>query len=203
MSALVDVPTVTLSTLARAMGPIAPASLARLLRGHKYRSSGPRRSYQCARRQAIARFTDGESFDPTAPLRSHEREAVLAMQRMRLRAPEWTRAIEPRSKLPAWELGGVRVSMQPDVELDGLRETGAAKFCFTKAPLARGIGSVMAALLFHHRRHLLGIVTTEPRRCVVYEPRLQRIHLPGRSPERQVKDAELACRVIGALWPTL
>ena len=47
-------PRITVSTLARAMGPITLSSLATLLRGHKYNSAGPRRSYQAARRQAKA-----------------------------------------------------------------------------------------------------------------------------------------------------
>jgi hypothetical protein len=198
-----EVPRITLSTLARAMGPISPAALARLLRGHKLRSEGPRRSYQLACRQAVELFTDGTPLNSDAPLRTHERDAVRAMQRMRLRIPAWLRAVRPTTRLPPLEIGGVSISIRPDVELEGLRESGAAKFAFTKAPLPRGVGSTMAALLWHHRRNVLGIASTRPGRCMVYEPRLPWLHLPGRTPEVQMRSAELACDVIRALWPKL
>src|SRR5689334_5286858 len=113
MSIDIERPTVTFATLARAMGPIAPAALARLLRGHKYRSSGPRRSYQVARRQAIDLFTDGIALDPNVPLRAYERDAICAMNRWRMQPPEWTRAVRPRPQKLAWELGGVAISMFP------------------------------------------------------------------------------------------
>src|SRR5688572_2366061 len=116
-------PIVSFSSLAKAMNGMSPLGLAALLAGHKHRSMGPRRSYQDARRQAMDFFVDGVPLDPDAPLRSHEREAVRALQASKPRLPRWIRAhrpILPRVMI----VHGVRVSMHADVELLGRRERG-------------------------------------------------------------------------------
>jgi len=194
-----NVPTISLSTLAKAMGPLSPPALARLLSGHKYGFSGPRRSYQQAREQAISLLTDGTPPDVEAPLRGYERDAVKAIARG-LRLPEHARAIRMRRKLPYWEIGGVRISMEPDVELDGENATGAAKVILTKEPLARGVGSAMAALMWHYRKNVLNVPMTDRAHCIVFEPRLPWLHLPAKRPDTQVRHAELACQVVAALW---
>jgi hypothetical protein len=196
-------PTVTFSTLAKAMGTTSLAALVRLLKGHKYDLAGPRRSYQSARRQAVRLLADKVPLDAGATLRPHERDAIEAMLRVPLRTPEWVRAVRPSSYPLRWDLAGVSISMQPDVELVGRQESGAVKFVFTKAPLARGVGSLMAALLWHHRKNVIGIESTRPDKCLVYEPRLPWVHRPGSRPASQVRRAELACKVIATLWPTL
>lgn len=193
-------PAISLSTLAKAMGPLAPAALTRLLAGHALRSDGPRRGYQCARAQAIALLADGTPLDPDAPLRAYERAAVTAMNRIGLVLPRKTRAERP-GRAEHWELGGVRISMQPDVELVGAKGCGAAKVIFTKEPLARGVGAAMAALLWYYRKNVLHIDGTDRAHCIVYEPRLPWQHLPAKNIDRQLKNAELACKVIAALWP--
>lgn len=196
-------PRITLSTLARAMGPITSDRLGRLLRGHKYRRPGPIRSYQNARRQGILHLTARAPLDPDAPLRSHEREAVHALARMRLPLPEEVRATRPATHAPAWEVEGVTISMEPDVELEDERSAGALKLVLTKELLPDGVGSRMAALLWHHRRNVLGIARTERRHCIVFEPRRPWLHLPDARPSAQVRPVELACRIIGAVWPLL
>jgi hypothetical protein len=194
-------PIISLSTLARVIGPLTPAALGRLLAGHKHQAPGPRRSYQQARAQAIAVMTDGTPFQLDAPLRTHEREAVAAMARARLALP--ARALRANARLPYWNIAGVRVSMQPDVELDGSRGTGAAKIILTKDRLPRGVGPAMAALLWHYRRNVLGIESTRRDHCLIYEPRLPWLHLPPPRSERQLKQAELACAIIRAVWPKI
>jgi hypothetical protein len=174
-----------------------------MLRRHKYPQAGPIRSYQLARKQAIDLFVDGKALDPSAALRSHERDAVTAMVRMNLRKPEWVRGVRPSTREPPFKLGNVLVSASPDVELDGYIAAGAAKFSFTKQALARGVGSTMAALLWYWRRRVVGIEKVQPGNCIVYEPRLPWTHLPGRNPLAQVERAALACQVIEALWPKL
>jgi hypothetical protein len=205
-----NTPTISLSTLAKAMGPLSPAALVRLLSGHKHGFSGPRRSYQRAREQAISLLTDGTPLDVEAPLRGYERDAVKAIARAGLRLPEHTRALRMRRKLPYWEIGGVRISMDPDVELDGQKDdqkdghkaTGAAKVILTKEPLARGVGSAMAALMWHYRKNVLNVPKTDREHCIVFEPRLPWLHLPAKRPDNQVRNAELACQVVAALWPS-
>jgi hypothetical protein len=199
-SEFAQTPTITLSTLARAMGPLSPAMLTRLLAGHKHHAMGPRRSYQCAREQAIALLTDGTTLNPDAPLRSHERDAVKAMVRSRLPLPARSRALRANARGPHWILGGVRISMQPDVELDGTRGTGAAKIILTKERLPRGVGRAMASLLWHYRKNVLGIESTRRDHCIVFEPRLPWLHLPAPRAETQLRQAELACDIISALW---
>jgi hypothetical protein len=196
-------PTVTFSTLAKAMGPTSLRALVRLLEGHKYDRAGPRRSYQNARRQAIELFADDVALRPGDELRRHEREAITAMARVPLPTPSRVRPIRPSVASSRWELAGVSISMLPDIEFHGLSESGAAKFVFNKTPLARGVGSMMAALLFHHRKNILGIASTRREQCVVYEPRLPWMHLPGSRPDAQIRLAERSCEVIAALWPSL
>lgn len=192
-------PTVSLSTLAKAAGPISPVALTRLLRGHKYQAPGPRRSYQNARRQAISLLVDKAQLDPDAPLRAHERDVLRAMARTQLPLPPWIRATRPTSNA-LLELHGVQVSMQPDVELHGSIESGAAKFSFTKDPLPRGVGSLMAALLWYGKAVIEGDSKVKPSHCLVYEPRLPWVHRPAKRPLVQLKNLELACTVIHALW---
>jgi hypothetical protein len=196
-------PTITLSTLAKAMGPISPRELGRLLEGHKYPSIAPARSYQNARQQAIDLLVDKKPPDDDVPLRTHERDAVRALTRMLPVVSPWVRAKRPSPRAIPWTVGDVIVSMHPDVELEGSRESGAAKFSFTKAPLAPGVGKIMATLMWHWRKKVLGIESTSQAQCIVFEPRLPRTHRPMRNARGIVKSAELASTVISALWPTI
>jgi hypothetical protein len=196
-------PTVSLGTIARAMGPISPRALARLLHGHKYKNAGAIRSYQTARRQAVDFMVDGVPLDPSEPMREHEREAVRAMMLTQLVLP-WGRAARPPKDAPKWVVDGVVISMQPDVELEGPRTAGAAKLSFTKEPLARGVGRTMASLLWHWRRNILTIEATSKDLCVVFEPRTGTVHRPGRQRTKtQIRELFLACKTIWSLWPTL
>jgi hypothetical protein len=200
---IVTTPTVSFSTLAKVMGGLSAKQLTRTLGGHKYPTGGPARSYQLARRQAIDWFVESRPFDPDAELRSHERDAVHAMKRSRLAPIARVRAVRPSTRREPWRLNGVRVSMHPDVNFESYLEFGAAKFSFTKTPLARGVGSAMAALLWYYKSEIEGVRGVSLQHCVVYEPRLPWIHRPGRNPAGQVAEAELACTIIAALWPAL
>jgi hypothetical protein len=97
-------------------------------------------------------------------------------------------------------VGGLVVSMVPDVELEGRIQSGAAKFSFTKSALAPGVGSIMASLLWHWRKNVLSIESTSQTHCVVFEPRALRVHRPMRNARGLVRSAELASKVITALW---
>lgn len=192
-------PRITLSTLAKAMGPTPLAQIARLVKDHKDAAPGPRRSYQTARKQAIQWMVDGAAFDIHEGLRSHEREALQALAKVNLDLPYEIYAERPPTG-QLWLLGGVCVSMQPDVLLDGPRGRGAIKFSFTKERLARGVGTTMAALLWHYSANVQHVEKTRRDLCFVHEPRLPWVYTPGEHPERQVARAEKACRLIAGLW---
>ncbi|AKU94692.1 hypothetical protein AKJ09_01356 [Labilithrix luteola] len=200
---IVTAPSVSFSTLAKVMGPLAPEALARLLRAHKYPTGGAMRSYENARKQAIDFLVDGTPLDPNGALRPHEREVVEAMARVNPKVPEWVRAVRPNPRADVWQIHGVAVSMNADVELEGYIACGAAKFCFTKEPLARGVGSTMAALLWYYNACVLRLPLVRPGHCVIYEPRLPWVHLPSHKPERQLEKLELACSIVSAIWPTI
>jgi len=194
-------PRITLATLARAMGPMTPMALEGLLRANKERAPGPARSYQRARSQAVDFLVDKKPFDPDAPLRKHERDAVRALVRCPPRMPEWVRAKRCGRESVLWTLGEIDVSMQPDVVLEGFIESGALKISLTKEPLPRGVGRAMAALMWNFYANVLGEKTTKRLRCLVYEPRLPWMHAPPAKVGRVLKDAALAARHIAALWP--
>jgi hypothetical protein len=196
------IPRVTLSTLARAMGPTRPAQLARLLQGHKYAESGPRRSYQCAVKQITDSLVDGVPVNPDAPLRKHERDAIKSYLRAPLPLPKLARAVRPKRR-SHWLLHGVNVSMHPDIELDGFVYSGAVKLTLTKEPLARGVASLMASLMWFWRVRVEKEILTARSHCIVYEPRLPWLHLPGKNPVKDVAKVEIACRLITALWPVI
>jgi hypothetical protein len=197
-------PRITLATLARAMGPITPTALERLLRGNKERSSGPARSYQQARRQTIDFLVDDKPFDVDAPLRTYERDVVRALAGCPPRLPDAMSARRPRSGKLIWSLGEIDVSMQPDVRLEGDTEVGAMKICFTKEPLPRGVGRAMAALLWNFYANVLGMRRMARRSSfLVYEPRLPWMHIPPARLRGTIQNAERAAQHIAALWPTV
>jgi hypothetical protein len=186
------------------MGALPLATLATKLRGHKYPTDGPKRSYQNAQRQAVAMFVDGTALDSTAAsLRPHERDAVAALASMAINVPRGYQASRPSTYAPTWNLGGVEISMFPDAELTAANGTGAVKFSFTKDSLARGVGSTMAALLWFHRSQILQLPNVTATACVVYEPRAGAVYRPGTNPQGQVNLAQATCSMIATLWPTL
>lgn len=201
---IVTVPTISFSTLAKAMGPMPLTTLATRLRGHKYPSDGPKRSYQNALRQAVAMFVDGTPLDPMASdLRSHEREAVSALASMAVNVPKGFTASRPNTRIGTWSLGGVEVSMTPDAELASPNGVGAAKFSFTKEALPRGVGTTMAAILWFYRSQVLKLNNAIPSACLVYEPRAGAVYRPGANPTNQANQAIATCTMIATLWPTL
>ncbi len=194
-------PVVSLSTLARLMGPVTPAKQFALLRGHKFPTEGPKRSYQNATKQAVDFLIDGRPFDANATnLRDYEREAVIALASNPPGLPPDVIARRPAPNAPKWSIGGVEISTYPDAETSGPLGEGAIKFVMAKEPLPHGVGAKLAALLWHHRSVVLGR-TTNPRACVVHEPRVRGVYTPSAHPEKQVQSVEQVCRIIGALWP--
>lgn len=197
-------PKISFSTLAKLMGPTTPVALRNKLRDHKYPSDGPKRSYQNALRQAVGHIVDGATLDPEAAnLRSWEQEAVGALAAMAISPPAGTRPSRPNPNAPDWQIGGVFISMYPDVELTGVNGVGAMKFHFTKERLARGVGTTMAALLWHYRSQVLRVANVNPAYCAVYEPRVGATYVPGRNPAAQVQNATLTCQMIATLWSTV
>jgi len=194
-------PVVSFSTLAKAMHGMSPVALTELLRGHKQRSMGPRRSYQAARRQAIDFLSEGVPFNVDAPLRSHEREAVRALVACPPRLPRWVRGCRANRREP-WIVDGVRISMTPDLELDGRLEGGVAKFSFTKKPLPTGVGNTMATLMWLHER-ISRRSAAKKLHCIVFEPRARRLYLPIAKPERALRSLKITCAMICALWPLI
>jgi hypothetical protein len=195
-------PTVSFGTLAKIMGPTTPAGQAALLRGHKYPTDGPKRSYQNARNQLIEHLVAQRPFDPTASLRPHEREAVLALLQNGVPIPTQVRCSRPSTSAPHWTFCGVNISVFPDVELTGPNGHGALKVYFGKDPLARGVGASMAALLHHYKSQVLGQQNVTARHCLVYEARTGSVRACGNS-TRLLSNAQAACQLITVLWPTL
>ena len=203
MTLVIERPTVSFATLARVVGGLSARELVSTLSSHKYKTGGPARSYQNARSQAIDLFVERRPLDDEAPLRPYERDAVRAMQRMKLSVPAGARAFRPRSRTRYWVSRGVHVSMQPDVELLADAHIGAVKFSFTKRALPRDVGSVMATLLWHWMHEVEGEPAASPEHFLVYEPRLPWVHRPGKNRDSQMQQARDACEIIAAVWPTL
>ncbi len=199
----VTTPTVSFSTLAKIMGQISPVALASKLRDHKFPSEGMKRSYQNALKHAVDHLTTGIQLDPQSPgLRSHEQEAIAALATMGLSLPSGAQALRPR-RGPQWALAGVNISMYPDAHLTGPNGDGAIKFSFGKERLGRGVGTAMAALVWHYRTQILGHRNVQPSLCIVCEPRVGATYRPGTNPAAQVRNATVACQVIAAVWATL
>lgn len=199
---IVSVPTVTFSTLAKLMGPSTPVAQASLLRGHKYPTDGPKRSYQNARNQLIDHLVAQQPFSPYPSLRSHEREAIAAMQQLGIPVPTGVTSTRPPGGASSWAFSGVEVSVFADVDLASTAGLGALKVHFGKDALARGVGSTMAALLHHYKTQVLGQQNVLPRHCLVYEARTGALHTCG-SPARLIANVQAACQLIVALWPML
>lgn len=197
-------PSVSFSTLAKVMGPLSPVALASRLRAHKYPTDGPKRSYQNALRQAVEHFVNGTSLNPLAAnLRSHEQDAVAALAAMSIALPRGAIATRAPHNAPRWKLAGVSVSVVPDAVLTSGSDVGAIKLSLSKEPLPRGVGTAMAALLWHYQSVELGIPNVKPSLCIVYEPRASATYRPGLKPSAQVQTAVVACQVIAAVWPGL
>jgi len=200
--AVITTPTVTFSTLAKLMGPSTPVGQASLLRGHKYPTDGPRRSYQNAQQQLVDHLTLQQPFNPHAGLRPHEREVVLALSQLGVPVPNGAACTKPSKRIPHWGFAGVDISAFPDVDLTSPSGLGAMKVHFGKDALPRGVGPAMAALLHHYKSHVLQQANVLPRHCLIYEARTGALHTCG-SPTRLLINVQAACQLIVALWPIL
>lgn len=192
-------PTVTLSTFAKAIAGAPVAELLPLVRGHKDQSAGRRRSYQTAVRQAVDWMTEGVPFDLSAATRSHEKDAIWALVIDPPQAPRWSRALRGKRR-PAWDVGGLLVKTNPDVEIDGGRERGAAKIHLTKKPLTDEAGAVMASLLFHVLASVSEEAAIARTHCLVYEPRAHRVFRASEGPKNVERHVPAAVAVIRGLW---
>lgn len=194
-------PTVSFSTLAKLMGPCTPVKQASLLRGHKYPTDGPKRSYQNARSQLIAHLVDSRPLYPDA-LREHEREALQSLVQLGISLPVGMRASRPMTRPLHWGFHGVDISVFPDVDLESATSSGALKVHFNKEALPRGVGSTMSALLHYYKTNILGLSNVSPRHCLVYEARTGALHTCGNT-SRLLSGAQAACQLVVALWPSL
>lgn len=183
------------------MGPCTPTKFATLLKGHKYPTDGPKRSYQNARAQVIEHLVSQTPLAPNA-LRDHEREALTAFAATGYQLPAGVTATRPNTRQPHWSFHGVDISVFPDVELQSVGGTGALKVHFNKDPLPRGVGAAMAALIHHHQVTILGHNQTLPRHCIVYEARSGALYSCG-STTRLLTSVQAACNLTLAMWPTL
>lgn len=195
-------PVVSFSTLAKLMGPVTPVKWGALLRDHKYPSDGPKRSYQNAQLQMIAHAVSQTPFNPHSKLRSWEMEVIQAMMSLGVPVPVGATSSRPSTRAPHWSFHGVDVSVFPDLELDGPSGRGAFKAYFGKEKLARGVGSTMAALLHHYLTSVLGQQNVNPQHCIVYEVR-QGARFQCGTGGKLLSNAQSACQLIAALWPTL
>lgn len=198
----VTTPRVSFSTLAKIMGAATPIAQARLLRGHKYPTDGPKRSYQGVRNQMVGYAVDGRPIDPNANLRPHERDAVIAMSQHPVRIPKGMTCTRPSTRAPYWRFCGVDISVFPDVDMTGQIGIGGLKGYFAQDPLGHGVGTCMAALLCHYKGTVLGQTQVQSRYCLVYEARTGDVHSASNS-TRVLRTAEAACNLIVALWPGL
>jgi hypothetical protein len=198
----VSQPTVSFSTLARLLGPSTPVKQSSLLRGHKYPSDGPKRSYQNAQKQLVDYLVNGSPINTAAMnLRGHERDALAQLNPAGV-LPNGVTASRPNAHAPAWQLHNVTISMYPDVELAGPSGVGALKAYFGKDPLARGVGASMAALLHFYKSHQLALPNVSPTYCMVLEVRTGALYTSS-NPSTLMKNVATACQLISALWPTL
>lgn len=201
-------PTVTLSTFAKVLAGAPVDELLPLVHSHKEESEGRPRAhrvfragepYRTALRQAVGFMTEGAPFDLSAARAPRERAAIWALVIAPPRAPRWSRVLRGKRR-PAWDLGGLLVKANPDVEIDGGRERGAAKIVLTKQPLSEATGAVMASLLFH----VLAEVSEEPAiartHCLVYEPRAHRVFRASEGPRDVARHVPAAVAVIRGLW---
>ncbi len=106
------------------------------------------------------------------------------------------------ARASSWTFAGVEISVFPDVDITSASGLGALQAHLGKDALARGVGSTMAALLHHYKSSVLGQQNVLPRHCLVYEARTGALHTCG-STTRLLANAQAACQLIVALWPTL
>lgn len=195
-------PQVSFSTLAKMMGAMTPVAAASTLRGHKYPTLGPKLSYRNARQQLIDYAVAQKPFSPHSGLRQHELDAVQALQQFGVQLPAGCTFSRPPTHAPHWLFNGVEISVFPDVNSVGPNGLGAFKAYFGKEKLARGVGATMAALLHHYKTQVLGLQNVYPQHCLVYEVRQGARFQCGNS-TRLLSNAQAACQMIAALWPTL
>ena len=195
-------PRVSFSTLAKLMGPSTPVKVAGLLREHKYPSHGPKLSYRTARQQLIDLAVSQVPLNPLAPTRKHEREAINAMLQYGVPLPNGFTCSVPRAHAPHWSFHGVEIAVFPELDLTSASGSGAFKAYFAKDKLARGVGSTMATLIHYYKTRILGQPNVRPQQCILWEVRSGAQFSAGNS-SKLLANAEMACQLIAALWPTL
>jgi hypothetical protein len=104
-------------------------------------------------------------------------------------------------------IGGVEVSISPDVLVAG-PEAGAAKIYLSKTgPLTKDVGkrpgssSYAATTLHQWVEHELG--GGDPAKCLVIDVFADEVYAAPRSNVQRRRDVESACREIAAVWPTI
>jgi hypothetical protein len=115
--------------------------------------------------------------------------------------------------VPKLEIGGVQISVRPDLVLRGKGRggrpfVGAVKFHFAKsAPLNDRSGAIVSALLHEYAEaHLADPAAGEradPKRCLVLDLASCRIYTAPGTRARLLGEIEDACREIAARWSSL
>lgn len=134
-------------------------------------------------------------------------EAVVAFQALlatgRLAHLTFATGIDEASLM----IGGVKVSISPDVLVAG-PEAGAAKIYLSKTgPLTKdvskrpGSSSYAATTLHQWVEQELG--GGDPQRCLVIDVFAGEVYLAPRSSVQRRRDIESACREIAAVWATI
>lgn len=179
-----------------------------ILQSQKYPKPGPVFGYKKAVEQLVQHFVNGAQLDPASPdLREHEAYAIAAVQQVgpaALMPAEVTScSVHPRSS--SWFLGAVEVSFSPDLLVEGTvrrsRATGAVKFYMRKDPTS--VGPTMAALLYYHRSQVIQDPDTDPELCVVSDVQSGIFYTASGNYQRLLQQAQTACNVIAAVWPTI
>lgn len=204
-------PTVSLKTLALAMGAIRPRDLAAKLRVFKYRNKYAVQSYENTR-EYLRRLVGTTAFQNkgrTEPLYAsaylgkdlapHEVSACGAIRA--LLPLLWDHEWKPTAPSPArWIFDGIVVDSNYELEL----KDGCLKLVCNLEPLPKNAGRRLASLLYHVRANVFGLKTAMDN-CLVFEPRTAQVYRPF-SPSKttaMLTDAYMAAKTIWALWPTV
>lgn len=180
--------------------PLSAPAFERLIRDSKYPPTAKVISYvDCAR--AISEYVITGRMKAVA-LEEHEQEVFDIFRASKPFVPKGmlARGVTPASETKKWLIEGVHVTFVPDLAIEGPKGRGVVKLHCNKDTLPRGVGPLMASLLFLHQRDVLKVPNVRPELCFVYEVRTGKIHKPGSNPDRAFERAKAACRIVASHW---
>jgi hypothetical protein len=197
-------PTISLLALAELMGTTSVTRLFRTLRKQKYHQQVSRQRPRKSVEQAIGYLVDGSPLDPTAEgLSPHEQNIV----QMLMENPGCLRTTltctRPQKYLKPWNMFGVTINLVPDIELHGPDDFGAIQFYTGRRPLAPGVGSALATLMYHYLCDEQMDSKVHPLHCLVIEPQRYLTYSAAPSAQAPLVRLDQTCQLITALWPTI